>query len=120
MEQPELGNKVLEIRNSKGLTQKELSELCNVDIRTIQRIETGDVLPRWSTIRILAAALDCDEKVFQNLMEGGDISNIKSLLVLSIIMGIIYFINWIFYTGFVPGLSFSSTGALYIFQSLPY
>lgn len=32
MKQPQLGNKVLEIRNKRGLTQKELSESCNVDI----------------------------------------------------------------------------------------
>ena len=118
MKQPQLGNKVLEIRNSKGLTQKELSESCNVDIRTIQRIESGEVIPRWSTIRILAAALDCDEKIFSSAEERGDISKIQSFLVLSIIMGIIYFINWLFYSKFIPGLSYSATGSLYIFQSI--
>jgi len=117
MKQPQLGNKVLEIRNSKGLTQKELSESCNVDIRTIQRIESGEVIPRWSTLRILAAALDCDEKIFSSA-EGRDISKIQSFLILSIIMGIIYFINWLFYSNFIPGLSYSVTGSLYIFQSI--
>ena len=118
MKQPQLGNKVLEIRNSKGLTQKELSESCNVDIRTIQRIESGEVIPRWSTLRILAAALDCDEKIFSSAEGRGDISKIQSFLVLSIIMGIIYFINWLFYSNFIPGLSYSVTGSISFYLSI--
>ncbi|EOG6895302.1 helix-turn-helix domain-containing protein, partial [Flavobacterium psychrophilum] len=51
MKQPELGKKILELRHSKGLTQNELAEKCNLSIRTIQRIELGEVIPRSFTIK---------------------------------------------------------------------
>jgi transcriptional regulator with XRE-family HTH domain len=60
MKQPELGQKIAQIRKQKVLTQDELVERCNVSIRTIQRIESGEVTPRISTIRIILAALDTD------------------------------------------------------------
>ena len=64
MEQPELGFKINEIRNQRSITQKELSESCNIDIRTIQRIESGDVTPRMSTLKLIANALSCDVSIF--------------------------------------------------------
>ena len=51
MKQPELGKKILELRKAKGLTQEELVEKCNISVRTIQRIETGEVTPRGKTIK---------------------------------------------------------------------
>lgn len=118
MKQPELGNKVNEIRNAKGLTQKELSNSCNVDIRTIQRIEAGEVIPRWSTLRIIAAALEIDEKVF-NGNEPKEISPaIRQLLFISFTFGIIYFINQVFYSNIIPGSEFTSSGGVFIFMSI--
>ena len=46
MNQPDLGLKVAELRQQKGLTQEQLAELCEVSARTIQRIESGEVDPR--------------------------------------------------------------------------
>jgi DNA-binding XRE family transcriptional regulator len=46
MKQPELGLKVAELRQQKGLTQEKLAEMCEVSSRTIQRIESGEVDPR--------------------------------------------------------------------------
>ena len=46
MQQPELGLKVAELRQQKGLTQEKLAEMCEVSSRTIQRIEGGEVDPR--------------------------------------------------------------------------
>ena len=60
MKQPELGKKISELRKAKGLTQEELVEKCNISVRTIQRIETGDVTPRMYTIKTILAALDHD------------------------------------------------------------
>lgn len=60
MKQPELGAYITTLRNKKGLTQKELAEQCNVDIRTIQRIESGDVVPRMYTVNLLSKALDTE------------------------------------------------------------
>lgn len=38
-------------RLSKGLTQKELSEQSNISVRSIQRIENGDITPRSHTLK---------------------------------------------------------------------
>lgn len=58
MKQPELGRKIAELRKAKGYTQEELVEKCNLSVRTLQRIEAGEVLPRSHTIRVIFAALD--------------------------------------------------------------
>ena len=60
MNQPELGKKITELRKGKGLTQEELVERCNISVRTLQRIEAGEVTPRSYTIRTILAALDYD------------------------------------------------------------
>ena len=60
MKQPALGRKILELRQEKGLTQEELVEQCNISVRTIQRIEAGEVVPRAYTIKTILSALDRD------------------------------------------------------------
>jgi transcriptional regulator with XRE-family HTH domain len=60
MKQPELGRKIAELRKAKGLTQEELVEKCNLNVRTLQRIESGEVTPRNYTIKSIFAALDYD------------------------------------------------------------
>ena len=65
MQQPELGRKLAEIRQLRNLTQEELVEACHVSVRTIQRIESGEVTPRNSTIKILLTALNVDFEDFK-------------------------------------------------------
>ena len=60
MYQPDLGLKVAELRQSKGFTQEQLAEKCEVSPRTIQRIESGEVDPRAYTLQCLSEALDFD------------------------------------------------------------
>ena len=60
MNQPDLGLKVSELRQQKGLTQEQLAERCEVSPRTIQRIESGEVDPRAYTLHCLGAALEFD------------------------------------------------------------
>ena len=60
MKQPELGMKVVELRQQKAITQEQLAELCEVSTRTIQRIESGEVDPRSFTIQRLNDALEFD------------------------------------------------------------
>jgi transcriptional regulator with XRE-family HTH domain len=57
MQQPELGRQLTALRKAKNLTQEELVEKSHVSVRTIQRIEAGEVLPRMSTVKILLEAL---------------------------------------------------------------
>ncbi|MDP3311790.1 helix-turn-helix domain-containing protein [Lutibacter sp.] len=58
MKQPDLGKKISELRLSKGLTQIELAEKCNLSLRTIQRIESAEVTPRSYTIKLIFENLD--------------------------------------------------------------
>ena len=60
MNQPDLGLKVSELRQQKGLTQEQLAEHCEVSPRTIQRIESGEVDPRAYTLHCLGEALEFD------------------------------------------------------------
>lgn len=60
MEQPELGKKIAELRKTKGLTQEDLVEKCNISVRTLQRIESGEVKPRSYTVKLIFSALDFD------------------------------------------------------------
>jgi len=57
MKQPEIGTKVTELRLHKCLTQDKLAELCEVNTRTIQRIESGKVDPRAFTLNNLSSIL---------------------------------------------------------------
>lgn len=60
MKQPELGKRISELRKEKGLTQEQLVEMCNLNVRTIQRIEAGEVTPRNYTIKSLFEALEIE------------------------------------------------------------
>ena len=57
MKQPQLGDYIANLRKEQGLTQEELVEKCNINVRTIQRIEAGDVTPRNYTIKNILQAL---------------------------------------------------------------
>ncbi|MEL7006743.1 MAG: helix-turn-helix domain-containing protein, partial [Bacteroidota bacterium] len=52
--------RLIELRKSKGLTQEELAERCNISVRTIQRIESGAVQPRANTVKIISQNLGVD------------------------------------------------------------
>ena len=60
MNQPDLGLKVTELRQTIGFTQEQLAEKCEVSARTIQRIESGEVDPRAYTLQCLSETLDFD------------------------------------------------------------
>jgi len=60
MDQPDLGLKIVELRQQKGLTQEKLAEYCDVSTRTIQRIESGEVEPRSFTRNSLSNILEFD------------------------------------------------------------
>ena len=60
-------------RLSKGLTQKELSERSNISIRSIQRIENGEIIPRSHTLKTLAGILELS---FEEFMKSARKQNI--------------------------------------------
>ncbi len=98
MRQPELGKIITNLRNEKGLTQEELVEKCNISVRTIQRIEAGEVTPRSYTIKTILAALDQNletiKETFSSEEPIGVIASKKQFQVLNLafFIGIIYFI----------------------------
>lgn len=93
MEQPELGKKILELRKANGLTQEELVARCNINVRTIQRIEAGEVTPRSHTVRSIFAALEIDLDQLQARAALPNTSKEKSQwLLMAFISGLIYFI----------------------------
>ncbi len=95
MRQPELGQKISELRKTKNLTQEELVEACNVSVRTIQRIESGEVTPRTSTIKIILAALGEDLRSFHKTYHvngNEELERAENSLQIAWIAGIVYFI----------------------------
>ena len=53
------GANVRRQRMSKGLTQEKLAELVDLNIRTVQKIEAGDVNILLTTVLRLQKALGC-------------------------------------------------------------
>ncbi|MBW4889268.1 helix-turn-helix domain-containing protein [Mucilaginibacter sp. HMF5004] len=92
MDQPEIGTKIAELRDAKGITQKELAGLCKIDIRTIQRIEAGDVLPRKYTMKLLSKALDYSFTVTGAVQIETNTISLKSLKM-TFIAGLVYSVN---------------------------
>ncbi len=60
-----IGDYIREKRLQKGMTQEELAGKCDITVRTIQRIENGEVDPRSYTLQVIASALEID---FQELV----------------------------------------------------
>jgi transcriptional regulator with XRE-family HTH domain len=50
--------RILDIRKSKGWSQEVLAEQSGISLRTIQRVEQGETMPRGYTLQALADALD--------------------------------------------------------------
>jgi transcriptional regulator with XRE-family HTH domain len=97
MKQPELGQKILELRKAKGLTQEELVELCNINVRTIQRIEAGEVTPRSYTIKSILEVLGYEFKEIQATQEettpiSPEMIGKAAFLKTAFFVGIVYFL----------------------------
>lgn len=63
----EISKKLVLARKKRGLTQEQLAGMANVTVRTIQRIENGESVPRLFTIKALADALEMN---FEDLSDG--------------------------------------------------
>lgn len=90
MKQPELGKKISELRKAKGLTQEELVEKCNLNVRTIQRIEAGEVTPRSYTVKALFEALDYQWEEIRTGFADEE-KKIPGYLYLAFAAGVLYF-----------------------------
>ena len=63
------GELIKKLRQTKGITQEELSAKTDISVRTIQRIENGEVDPRAYTLQSIAAALEVDFEVLAGAEE---------------------------------------------------
>lgn len=57
------GHLIKTLRLKKSITQEELAEKTDISVRTIQRIENGEVDPRAFTLQSIAAALEVDFEI---------------------------------------------------------
>ncbi len=62
-------SKIKELRESRGFSQEELSETSGVSLRTIQRMENGESIPRGSTLRTIASSLNLSSDYFNSIPE---------------------------------------------------
>lgn len=51
---------IRERRLAKGYSQQELAQLCLLNLRSVQRIEQAEVMPRSYTLKLLVEMLDID------------------------------------------------------------
>lgn len=56
----QIADRVSEQRNAKGLSQRELAELCGTTQSAIARLERGGRPPRIDTLLRIAEALECE------------------------------------------------------------
>lgn len=98
MQQPNLGKRLTALRKEKNLTQEELVEKSHVSVRTIQRIEAGEVVPRISTVKILLTAMGQSPEEFfyqkQEVMQSQPITLFnRNTLLISVVAGAIYLVT---------------------------
>ena len=53
-----IGERIRELRNERGLTQKELGERAGIAEPTIRRYELGKLNPKFETVQKIASGLN--------------------------------------------------------------
>lgn len=61
-----LGKKISISRKEKKLSQEVLADLAKVNLRTIQRIENNENIPRPITLKLICDVLDLDQEEINN------------------------------------------------------
>jgi transcriptional regulator with XRE-family HTH domain len=62
----QFGTEIKSVRKAKKITQLQLASLCDIDIRTIQRIEKGEFNP---SLRVLIRIANAFDMSLSNLMK---------------------------------------------------
>ena len=87
-----IGKKISETRKIKGLTQEELAEQSNINLRTIQRIENSESEPKGKTLQLICNTLqiDLEELINDSALKdnslGAKIINGLFLLVFNLVL----------------------------------
>lgn len=117
-----IGEKIKNLRISKGLSVTEFAQLIDVTERTIYRWESNQNIP--SNSYLIKIANSCEVNMDYFKLEKAKVSTVKILTIISIsilcILTIISLIGFIVYSisgnRIVPGLSFDSIIAMLIFS----
>ncbi|SER71994.1 helix-turn-helix domain-containing protein [Pedobacter rhizosphaerae] len=83
-----LAEKIKQLRNQKGFSQDDLAQQSGLSLRTIQRIEQDETIPRGHTLKQIASALAVEVDTFTlnaDKEEDGN-ANVFNLLALSFII----------------------------------
>ncbi|TVZ07912.1 putative Tic20 family protein [Cellulophaga sp. RHA_52] len=98
-----LAHRIKDLRNRKGISQENLAEESGLSLRTIQRIENNETVPRGDTLKRLSIALDTspDEIVDWKIQEDQNYLTLMSISALGFLffplLGIIIPLTmWIF------------------------
>ncbi|WP_268223155.1 helix-turn-helix domain-containing protein [Sinomicrobium oceani] len=75
----ELGQKLKELRKKNGLSQEELADAAKVNLRTIQRIENNESVPRGKTLGLICEVLEIN---IEDILDFGKEENRKHLIYL--------------------------------------
>ena len=88
MDNLELSKKVKQIRSKLGLSQEQLAFKAELSLRTIQRIENGETVPRGDTLKRISSSLKVspDELIDWQLFEDKNVLTIINLSQLSFIV----------------------------------
>ena len=124
MNQIELGKKIREARQKVGMSQEQLSDQTGLNLRTIQRIETGETAPRGDSMTRIASALATS---MEELSPANPPKENKGKLMLMItsqfaclwspVLGLLFpLMIWLFYKDKVKGMY--KTGKLVLILQL--
>lgn len=62
----QFGEKIVELRKERKITQEDLAFLCNTSVSTVIRAEKGKIDPKASSILILANVLNMSSNTLWN------------------------------------------------------
>ncbi|MBV6645469.1 MAG: helix-turn-helix domain-containing protein [Cyclobacteriaceae bacterium] len=111
MEPKKLSSKVIAIRRLQGLSQEQLARQSSLHLRTIQRIEKDETIPRGDTLKRIAGVLGISmEELSEGMPSTG--SSMGLVLVLSQLVFLVFpilgmivpLIIWITQRDKAPGL----------------
>lgn len=75
MENYDLAKRIKGLRSRRGLSQEQLADLSELSLRTIQRVEKGETIPRGDTLKRLGIALQVspDEIIDWKILEDNNV-----------------------------------------------
>lgn len=112
---------VKEKRMFLGYTQKEVSEMSRISLRSIQRIEKGEVMPRMYTLKLLAKCLDFSLDSINNTESKNSKRGNKYKITLSlsfIVLPALLFAAYIAQSSIFPETNFELLMACFFILSL--